>query len=67
MHRVSWSPDLIFAKELRIIGSFAQMHCFGRSVRYLDGGKLKLKPLITHVYKLDQFQDALDKINSRQW
>lgn len=66
-NRVSWNPDTIFFKELRIIGSFAQIHCFGRSVRYLDSGKLKLKGIITDVYRLSEFQDALDKIQSRKW
>ena len=37
---VSWAPDTIFEKELRIIGSYAQVCCFRRSVEYLDSGKV---------------------------
>ncbi|KAI0047734.1 GroES-like protein [Auriscalpium vulgare] len=62
---VHWSPSKIFSDEIRIIGSFAQMHCFPRAVAYLDSGKINVKGLVTDIYNLDQYQDALDKMNSR--
>ena len=49
----------------QIIGSFSQTFCFPRAVAYLDGGKINVKGMVTDVYKLDNFQDALDKMNSR--
>ena len=49
----------------QIIGSFSQTFCFPRAVAYLDGGKINVKGMVTDVFKLDDFQDALDKMNSR--
>ncbi len=49
----------------QIIGSFSQTYCFPRAVAYLDGGKVKVKGMVTDTFKLDDFQAALDKMNSR--
>jgi len=49
----------------QIIGSFSQTYCFPRAVAYLDSGKIKTKGMVTDKYKLDDFQKALDKMNSR--
>lgn len=62
---VHWPPSKIFGDEIKIIGSFSQTFCFPRAVAYLDGGKINVKGMVTDVYKLDNFQDALDKMNSR--
>ncbi|KAH9477816.1 N-terminal acetyltransferase A complex catalytic subunit ard1 [Psilocybe cubensis] len=62
---VHWPPAKIFGDEIRIIGSFSQTFCFPRAVAYLDGGKINLKGMVTDVFKLDDYQAALDKMNSR--
>jgi len=62
---VHWPPSKIFGDEIKIIGSFAQMHCFPRAVAYLDSGKVRVKGMVTDVYNLDNYQGALDKMNSR--
>ncbi|KAK7451135.1 N-terminal acetyltransferase A complex catalytic subunit ard1 [Stygiomarasmius scandens] len=62
---VHWPPSKIFGDEIRIIGSFSQTYCFPRAVAYLDSGKVNVKGMVTDVYKIDQFQEALDKMNSR--
>ena len=49
----------------QIIGSFSQTFCFPRAISYLDSGKINVKGMVTDVYNLDDFQDALDKMNSR--
>lgn len=64
--RVQWSPAKIFGDEIRIVGSFAQTHCFPRAVAYLDSGKIKVKGMVTDVYTIGQYQGALDKMNSRE-
>eukprot|EP00914_Ancora_sagittata_P019231 GHVO01038385.1.p1 GENE.GHVO01038385.1~~GHVO01038385.1.p1 ORF type:complete len:145 (+),score=18.63 GHVO01038385.1:3-437(+) len=63
--KVSWAPSKIFGDEIKIIGSFSQTYCFPRAVAYLDSGKVKVKGMVTDVYKLDGFQAALDKMGSR--
>ncbi|KAH8830052.1 chaperonin 10-like protein, partial [Flagelloscypha sp. PMI_526] len=64
--RVSWPPSKIFGDEIRIIGSFSQSYCFPRAVAYLDSGKVRTEGMVTDVFKLDDFQAALDKMNSRK-
>ena len=32
---------------------------------YLDGGKINVKGMVTDVFKLDDYQAALDKLNCR--
>ncbi len=50
---------------MQIIGSFSQTYCFPRAVAYLDGGKVNVKGMVTDVFKLDDYQAALDKMRSR--
>ncbi|KAG1815247.1 chaperonin 10-like protein [Suillus subaureus] len=63
--RVHWPPSKIFGDEIKIIGSFAQTHCFPRAIAYLDSGKVKVKGMVTDVFKINEYQQALDKMNSR--
>ncbi|KAH7910361.1 chaperonin 10-like protein [Hygrophoropsis aurantiaca] len=62
---VHWPPSKIFGDEIKIIGSFSQTYCFPRAVAYLDSGKVRLKGMVTDVFKLEDYQLALDKMNSR--
>ncbi|KAF9255179.1 GroES-like protein [Marasmius fiardii PR-910] len=62
---VHWPPSKIFGDEIRIIGSFSQTFCFPRAVAYLDSGKVNVKGMVTDVFKLEDYQAALDKMNSR--
>jgi len=64
--RVHWPPSKIFGDEIKIIGSFAQTHCFPRAVTYLDSGKINVKGMVTDVYRIGEYQQALDKMNSRE-
>ncbi len=49
----------------KIIGSFAQTYCFPRAVEYLDSGKINVEGMVTDVYALENYQEALDKMHSR--
>lgn len=62
---VHWPPSKIFGDEIKIIGSFSQTFCFPRAVAYLDSGKVRVKGMVTDVFHLSEFQQALDKMNSR--
>lgn len=33
---------------------------------YLDGGKVNVKGMVTDIFKLEDYQGALDKMNSRE-
>lgn len=50
---------------MKIIGSFSQTYCFPRAIAYLDGGKVNVKGMVTDVFKLENYQAALDKMKSR--
>jgi len=62
---VHWSPAKIFQNEIKIIGSFAQTHCFPRAVAYLDSGKIRVKGMVTDVFSIREFDKALEKMKSK--
>jgi len=62
---VHWSPTKIFQDEIKIIGSFAQTHCFPRAVAYLDSGKIKVKGMVTDIFSIRDFDKALEKMKSK--
>ncbi|WAR57735.1 hypothetical protein PtB15_8B788 [Puccinia triticina] len=64
--RVNWSPTKIFSDEINIIGSFSQTNCFPRAVAYLDSGKIRTEGMVTDIFKIEEYQQALDKMASRQ-
>ncbi|KAG2750426.1 NAD(P)-binding protein [Suillus brevipes Sb2] len=56
---VHWPPFKIFGDEITI-------YCFPRAVAYLDSGKVKVKGMVTNVFKLEDYQLAIDKMKSRR-
>ena len=55
-------PYQIFEKELKLIGSFAQTHCFDRAVKFMEEGIVKVDDLASHHYSLDDFDKAMDQM-----
>ena len=53
------SPFDVFARELRILGSYLNPHTHGRAVELAASGRLALAPLITHRLALDDVPAAL--------
>ena len=51
----------VFIKELKIYGSFVNPDSHLKAVRLLNAGIIKIKPMITHRYPLDQVRDAILK------
>lgn len=62
---VHYSPSRIFREEIKIIASFSQTLCFPRAIAYLESGKVNVKGMVTHIFSLEQYQDALDKMETR--
>jgi D-arabinitol dehydrogenase (NADP+) len=58
--RIQISPYEVFRKEIKIIGSFAQTHCFEQAINLLENGTIKIDKLITHKFNLDEYGKALD-------
>nr|MBA2680824.1 zinc-binding dehydrogenase [Ktedonobacteraceae bacterium] len=64
--RLNWSPYEIFQKQLTIVGSFAQTHCFDRALAYLESHKVKVNEMVTHTFALEDYGRALETLRSRQ-
>lgn len=60
--RISISPYEMFAKELKIIGSYAQLYCFDRALKYLENRTVRVDSLITHKFGLDEYKMALNTV-----
>ena len=53
------SPFDIFARELRIVGSYLTAHTHGRAVELVASGRLALAPLVTRRLALEEVPPAL--------
>ncbi len=59
---ISINPYDVFSQEYKIIGSFAQTHCFDRAINALETGIVKVDNLVTHKFSLDDYDKGLDTI-----
>jgi D-arabinitol dehydrogenase (NADP+) len=60
--RIQVSPYWIFRNEIKLIGSFAQTHCFDRALAFLGEGVVRVKSLVTHRFKLEEYSLALAQL-----
>ncbi|QOX65271.1 zinc-dependent alcohol dehydrogenase family protein [Anoxybacterium hadale] len=58
--KITISPYQIFSNELKVLGSFAQTHCFDRAVKYLENGVIKVDDLVAGHFSLKEFGDVMD-------
>ena len=57
--KVAMPPDIIFRKDLKVIGSFALNKTFTEAIALVEHGAVNLKPLISHQLALEDFEQAL--------
>ncbi len=62
--RISVSPYDIFSNEYKLIGSFAQTHCFDRAINALEKRIVKVDRLVSHVFSLDEYARGLETVMS---
>jgi len=62
--RIQISPYDVFRRELKIIGSFSQVHTFDRAVRLINSGIVRVQELITHTFPLEGWRDALQMVTT---
>ncbi|MFD7922031.1 zinc-dependent alcohol dehydrogenase family protein [Streptomyces sp. NPDC059740] len=55
-----FSPFRIYNDEIRIVGSMAILHSYGRALDLLAKGWIDSDTMITHRFGLDEYQKALD-------
>lgn len=53
-------PYWLFRNEIKLIGSFAQTHCFDRAVSYLEQRVVRVDDVITHRFGLAEYAKALE-------
>ncbi|MFE6691146.1 zinc-dependent alcohol dehydrogenase family protein [Streptomyces sp. NPDC057743] len=55
-----FSPFRIYNDEIRIVGSMAILHSYGRAVELLGKGVIDCETMITHRFGLDDYATALE-------
>ena len=58
-------PFDLYDKELTITTSYRSPFTFQRAVQIASSGRIKLKPLISHVFKLDEIEKAFNIAEKR--
>ncbi|QDS67452.1 hypothetical protein FKW77_000602 [Venturia effusa] len=62
---IAVSPQKVFSNEITIIGSFSEMWCVGRSVKYLESRKVDVRGIVDKTFRLEQFGEALDAVRNK--
>jgi len=57
--KIYFTPYDVFRKDLSIIGSFAVNKTFPEAIKLIQGGLVKVEPLISHQLPLEAFGDAI--------
>lgn len=63
---VETAMNALIAKDAEIIGTLASPNCFTPVLEYMASGKLKVKPLITHVKPLAELPAVVDMIRAKK-
>lgn len=59
---MDFNAQLFFRKQLSYTASGAQTHCFERAIDYVSSGKVDVDCMITDVYPLERYFEALDRV-----
>lgn len=63
---VEVAMNTVIVKDAELIGSLASPNSFTPVLRYMAEGKLKVKPLITHVKPLEELEDVVKMIRAKK-
>jgi 2-desacetyl-2-hydroxyethyl bacteriochlorophyllide A dehydrogenase len=63
---VSLRMDRAIAKDCSIIGALASPNTFDAVLAYMASGTLNVKPLVTHVKPLEQFEEVVRMIREKR-
>ncbi len=58
--KATFVPYDVFRKDLSIIGSFAVNRTFQESIAMIQGGAVRVEPLISHRLPLDRFTEGME-------
>lgn len=63
---VAVAMNTLIVKDAELIGSLASPNSFTPVLRYMAEGKLKVKPLITHIRSLEELEDMVKMIRDKK-
>ncbi|RLE93599.1 MAG: alcohol dehydrogenase, partial [Thermoprotei archaeon] len=63
--KVNISPYIVYRKEVTIMGSFTNPFTTEDSVKLLSSGVVKVKPLVSHVIRLEDIVEYFNRIMRR--
>lgn len=63
---VEVAMNTVIVKDAELIGSLASPNSFGPVLSYMAEGKLKVKPLITHVKPLEELEDVVKMVRAKK-
>ncbi len=58
--------NTLIVKDAELVGSLASPNSFGPVLRYMAEGKLKVKPLITHVRPLEELESVVKMVRAKK-
>lgn len=58
--------NTLIVKDAELVGSLASPNSFEPVLRYMAEGKLKVKPLITHIRPLEELEDVVKMIRAKK-
>ena len=59
-------PFDLYDKEVSIFTSYRSPHTFQRAVQIASSGKMKLKPIISHVYSLEDAPGVFNELTGKK-
>jgi len=62
--KIQISPYEIFRRDLKVCGSFALRNTFAPAIRLLQNKIVQVKPLLSHSFPFEQFEEALQVMRS---
>jgi len=63
---VDWSPGMLIGKEMTLKGSLASPGAWGASIDLVAAGRVKVLPLVTHRFRLNEIVQAFDLVDRRE-
>jgi L-iditol 2-dehydrogenase len=65
LDRVSFNINLMRRHELRIINVRRQNHCVERAIELIASGRVNVRPLVTHHFRLEETARAFELVSAR--
>jgi len=66
LDRISMNINLMRRNELRIINVRRQNECVERAIELIAGGRVDVRPLITHHFRLEETARAFELVSARR-